>query len=207
MKKILAAATTVVALAIAFTLFPISPNRWLVRPLLAEQALQPVADLAIVLGGGLRLDGSLSDLSAERVREAMRIYQTTGIALLFTGGKTARGVEAEAMRVYAQDLGYAGPEYIEGQSGSTYENALYSDQLLDEAAVGTDDVLIITSPYHSRRSLAVFQKLMPERRISITYPAMSVVYARQPLARWCGLYAVAREYAANVWYAMRYRVW
>lgn len=199
-------AVVFLSLLIAFTLAPFNVNSLLARPLLAERLLSTKADIAIVLGGGLRLNGSLSDLSAERVAEAMRIHQQTGIDLLFSGGETPSGVEAQSMDAYAKKLGYTGLEHIEASSHSTFENAFFSDQLLDQNRFPDTTVLLVTSPYHSRRALSTFRKLMPERHVFITYPDESVVFGSHPLARWRGLYAISREYAANAWYAVRYRV-
>lgn len=202
----MAAVTVFVCLAIIYTLIPVNLNRFLARPLLAERLPSTQADIAVVLGGGLRLDGSLSDVSTERVVEAVRVNKETGIALMFSGGETPTGIEAQAMSAYAKKLGYGGLEHIEASSHSTYENAYYSDQLLDENRFPNDTILLVTSPYHSRRSLSTFQRLMPERRVFAAYPDDSVVFGMHPLARWRGLYAITREYAANAWYAVRYRV-
>ena len=106
-------AVVFVSLLIAYTLAPFNVNGIIARPLLAERLLTTKADIAIVLGGGLRLNGSLCDLSAERVEEAVRIHKQTGIDLLFSGGETPSGVEAQAMDAYAKQLGYSGLEHIE----------------------------------------------------------------------------------------------
>ena len=46
---------------------------------------------------------------------------------------------------------------LERRSRNTYENALYSKELLDER--GIRDVLVVTSAEHMWRSLAVFRSL------------------------------------------------
>jgi uncharacterized SAM-binding protein YcdF (DUF218 family) len=46
---------------------------------------------------------------------------------------------------------------LERKSKTTYENALYSKQLLDER--GIQDVLVVTSAAHMTRALAVFRSL------------------------------------------------
>lgn len=195
----------IIVCALLFSFLPYNPNTALIRPLLGDRVTVNNADIAVVLGGGLKLDGSLSDLSAERVEEAVRINKETGVALLFSGGETSTGIEAEAMSKRAAELGYTGLKHIEASSHSTYENAFYTDQLLDENRFADDTVLVITSPYHSRRALSVFRRLMPERRVFVTYSDQSVVLNPSVFGRWRGLYAILREYAANAWYAVRYR--
>lgn len=204
-KKFGVPAAIVIVSALLFSFLPFNLNNALIRPLLGDRVPVSNADILVVLGGGLKLDGTLSDLSAERVDEAVRINKESGTALLFSGGETPTGIEAEAMSKRATELGYTGLKHIEASSHSTYENAFYTDQLLDENRFADDTVLIVTSPYHSRRALAVFRRVMPERRVFITYTDDSVVLNNTLFGRWRGLYAILREYAANAWYAVRYR--
>ena len=51
-------AVVFVSLLIAYTLAPFNVNGIIARPLLAERLLTTKADIAIVLGGGLRLNAA-----------------------------------------------------------------------------------------------------------------------------------------------------
>lgn len=205
LKSLAIPAGIIVALGLVFTFLPQNPNRLLMQPLLAEKEIVP-ADIGVVLGAGLKLDGSLSNIAKERVDYALEIHKQSGLPLLFSGGETSRGIEAVSMNAYAKQNGYTGLDHMEASSHSTYDNAKFTDQLLDNGRFPDTTVQIITSPYHSRRALAVFRKLMPDRRVFITYPDETVIMADTALGRWRGLYTLMREYAANLWYAAAYRV-
>lgn len=204
---LLIVAAALLGCAAIFSYIPLNVNEVLVKPLVVptSDAIDE-ADLAIVLGAGLERNGSLSNVARERVDHALELYKQTNIDLMMSGGETAYGIEAVEMNAYANEHGYNGFDHMEASSRSTYENAFYSDQLLDQNRFADDIVLVITSPYHSRRALATFQTLMPERTILISSPSDSVILHDSPRARLKGLYNIAREYAANAWYTLRYGI-
>ena len=184
-------------------------NHYLLQGLLAPRVEDDTSlDLGIVLGAGLRSDGSLTDIAKERVDYALTIHEQIDLPLFFSGGDTPYGVEAQKMNLYAVEHGYDGPEYIEGSSRSTYENAFFSDQLLDIAgeSIQSKEVLLITSSFHSKRSLATFESIMPEREIAIDYPQQTVILDNSFLGRWKGLRMLLREYLAIEWYKYGHQV-
>lgn len=206
-RFLLIVAATLGVCAAIFSFAPGNLNVVLVRPLIALVATDVSrADLAVVLGAGLQKSGELSNIAQERVGHALFVHQQMNLPLMMSGGETPYGVEAVEMNAYAKRYGYDGLDHMEASSRSTYQNALYSDQLLDEGRFADDTVLVITSLYHSRRALATFTYVMPERNIFITYPERSAVLQDDVLSRWKGLYAIMREYAANAWYALRYGI-
>ncbi len=184
-------------------------NQVLLQGLLAPRVQDDAPlDLGIVLGAGLRTNGMLTDIAKERVEYALLIHEQIDLPLFFSGGDTPYGVEAQAMNSYAFEHGYSGPDYTEGSSRSTYENAFFSDQLLDAAdeSIESNKVLLITSSFHSKRSLATFTTLMPEREIEIDYPQQSVILENSFLGRWKGLRMLLREYLAIEWYKYGHQV-
>jgi vancomycin permeability regulator SanA len=198
--------TAVILLTGAF-LMPTNPNQRIIQPLLADiEQPQSPSDIGIVLGAGLNRDGTLTDISRERVDHALDIYEDTNLEILFSGGDTPYGVEAIMMYEYANENGYEGPEHIEGSSTSTYENAFFSDELLDQAREERDSVLLITSPYHSRRALATFRTLMPEREAVITYPQSSAILEESFWGRLKGFRLLVREYLATLWYKQAFDI-
>lgn len=205
LKKVGICSAVFIVLVLLFCFVPLNPNALLVRPLLADR--EPVsADLGIVLGAGLRYDGSLSDVANERVAYAVSLHKKTQLPLVFSGGETPYGIEAVEMNKVAKAEGYTGLDHIEASSHSTYENATFTRDLLDAGRFPDDTLLVITSPYHSRRALATFRKVMPNRRIAVSYPDTSAVLNDSALGRLKGLYNITREYAANLWYLAVYRV-
>ena len=91
-------------------------------------------EYAIVLGAGLKPDGTLSKTLRQRLDAALRFAEEspdTGFVL--SGGHDRRGQrsEAEAMAAYLEQHGI--PRYrllLEMQSKNTYENIVYSHALL-----------------------------------------------------------------------------
>lgn len=198
-----------IAMAGVFSFGEKNYNQQFMAPLIAERVIpEEEIKLGVVLGAGLRTNGALTDLAKERVDYAMEVYEDTGLPLLFSGGDTPYGVEAVQMNAYAKTLGYEGPEHIEGSSRSTYENAFFSDELLDSAGerIDANVVLVLTSPFHSRRSLATFQQLMPERNVVIDYPSSTAILDDSFLGRWKGLRMIGREYLATEWYKIKHNI-
>ncbi len=137
-----------------------------------EQAYAPPAampahvDGIIILGGTFdprlsagRAGPGLND-SSERLLEGLRLARLyPGAALVFTGGKGHPGLphpEAQDARrfvdAYFPDL--SARLRLEDRSRNTYENALYSRELLAPRAGQT--WLLVTSAFHMERAVAVF---------------------------------------------------
>jgi uncharacterized SAM-binding protein YcdF (DUF218 family) len=125
------------------------------------------AQAVVVLGGGIvsRAAGDLviDDLrsSALRVIEGVRVYRLLGDPLVVVSGGNAQRVspprpEAVALRKAAIDLGLP-PERImtDLQSLTTREQAINLSRLLADRRI--DRFVLVTSPVHMRRSLAVFR--------------------------------------------------
>lgn len=185
---------------------PMNINERLLQGLLIPKDSVEGADIGVVLGAGLRPGGGVSDLAQERVDYMLPIAEEQELSFIFSGGETPRGIEAIAMNNYAKAKGYTGLDHIEASSHSTYENALYSDQLLDQDRFQDDIVLVITSPSHAKRAKAVFTEIMPEREVRISFPDETVFLDDSPLGRLKGVRGLAREYLAGYWYKLRYGI-
>ena len=124
-------------------------------------------DYVMVLGCGLRPDGSLTPLLASRVDEAMRFakgQRDAGISLpklVPSGGQGDDEIvaEGEAMRAYAVDAGYPeGSILVEGKSTNTRENFACARRIIatDMTEAGRDgeapSVAFSTTNYHVFRS-------------------------------------------------------
>jgi uncharacterized SAM-binding protein YcdF (DUF218 family) len=121
------------------------------------------ADAIVVLGAPLRPDGSLSDVVEERVRAGVALWQR-GVAPLLccTGGRgpgiVAARAEAEVMGERAEALGVSkGAILLEVESSNTSRNASNIERLLRER--GLSSVVVVSQPFHLRRSVLWFQRV------------------------------------------------
>lgn len=123
-------------------------RHWLVVSLPMEQA-----DALIVLGGEPRA----------RPLEAARLYKAGVAPRVFVSGV------GDASRNRQILIGAGVPAEVitmESKAISTYTNATMLKALL--AAVNVRSALIITSPFHTRRALATFRKVIPEIDFGVT---------------------------------------
>lgn len=194
-----------ILLLVLFAFLPQNYNEQLLAGL-AVDADTGVADIGVVLGAGLKKGGAISDLAKERVDHALPIAKEQEISFVFSGGETQRGIEALSMNAYAKEQGYEGLDHIEASSHSTFENAKFTDELLDQDRFADDTVVVVTSPYHAKRAKAVFEATMPERTILIQFPEDSIVLVDTPMGRIRGGRALLREYLAQAWYKIRYGI-
>ena len=136
------------------------------RPVAPEAA--PRAGAIVLLGGAIApphppyywtdLNGAV-----DRIFHAARLWRAGKAPIVVSsggGGPYIGGPQtpSEAMADVLVELGVSRDAIVlEKQSRNTYENALYSKQLLDER--GIRDVLVVTSASHMLRALAVFRSL------------------------------------------------
>lgn len=115
------------------------------------------ADIGIVLGG--------TSMIPYRVDKAIELYKTRKIRkVLVSGGvgylNLKRNItEAELMRNYLLEHGVLKSDIlIENRSRNTYENFLYSYQLLkDTCNLKSTTFALITSDFHMKRASGLFQ--------------------------------------------------
>lgn len=126
----------------------------------APASAYPKADAIVVFGG----DGMPNAhanwqeepdvISRNRLGFAYQLYAAGRAPIMVLsaneGGaiKMARILESKGLR--------PGSLRVESQADTTYENALYSSQILKREKLGR--VLLVTSPYHMQRSLAVLRR-------------------------------------------------
>jgi uncharacterized SAM-binding protein YcdF (DUF218 family) len=122
----------------------------------------PQADVIVLLGGAIRGDvhmGTLGDLSqsADRLVHAVMLYKAAKAPrVLVTGGAAAGNrSEAEIIRDLLVVMGVpAGAILLEEASRNSYDNAVHTASMLKN--MGADRILLVTSAFHMRRSVAVF---------------------------------------------------
>ncbi len=114
------------------------------------------ADVIIVLSGGI-----------DRVPYGVKLYQS-GYAekVLLSGGN---GGADRNMKQQTLELGVPESAIIqEDQSGTTFENAKYSLNIVKEQ--GYKSVIVVTSPFHTRRSSIIFARFF--KGINVTMCAV-----------------------------------
>lgn len=153
---------------------------------LARRAPAPSA--VIALGSGLRPDGSVPPLLAQRVRlGATTLQRFPDAVLVLSGGQgdDEPRSEAAAMREFAASVGTP-PErmLVESASRTTEQNLTLTRDLLADRGI-TGPVLAVTSDYHAFRAATLL------RTLGITGHAIGARTARYYLPS-----ALLREYLA-----------
>lgn len=149
-------------------------GNWVVLPLEQRFASVPLPSArervdGIILLGGFE-DGWIStgrgglglNEAAERVTEGMRLaHRHPEAKVVFTGGVGglfARNVEASSsVAAFLTDAGIAKDRLVlEDKSRNTYENAIYTRDLVKPAA--GERWYLVTSAYHMPRAIGLFRK-------------------------------------------------
>lgn len=131
----------------------------------------PSPQAIVILGGGRRKGAlettfeyqqqDLSPSSMERLRHGARLAKKTKLPILVTGGapdKTSKEdlSEASVMKlVLEQEFGLS-PQWLEGQSNTTQENASLTARILKTEGIKT--IYLVTHFWHMPRARTVFEK-------------------------------------------------
>jgi uncharacterized SAM-binding protein YcdF (DUF218 family) len=161
------------ALILALLVLWIGGNRWtamglarsLERRYLPPEPL-PTAPVIVVLGGGTEAPEPPRPMTetngaGDRVLYAAWLYrQGKAPAILVSGGlldwTDSQTTPAEDMAALLEMLGVPSQAiWLQTQSRNTYEDAIYSAQILKEK--GIQRILLVTSAWHMPRSVRLFQ--------------------------------------------------
>ena len=137
-------------------------------PPIAAEAL-PSADAIVELGGGIgrKMNGGVPNLysGADRVCFAARLWKAGKAPIVIPSCIGAEDADAEIL----QDFGIPKEAIvIENEALTTEENAKFVQQLLNEQVEmkgGGGErprILLVTSAWHMRRSVLLFEKYAPE---------------------------------------------
>ncbi|MCL4440798.1 MAG: YdcF family protein [Firmicutes bacterium] len=146
---------SIVVLVIAFLYTPLIQS--LASPLVVKDPLRK-ADAVVILSGGWESKGHLGKSTLERYRYGIKLFQKGyGKYLVFSGGNLwGTPSEADEMAEMAMSDGFSNESIvIEGNSESTWENALFVKRALLERDLNS--VVLVTSPYHSLRAKTLFK--------------------------------------------------
>lgn len=119
------------------------------------------ADVAIVLGAGIRRNGEPSPVFRERINHAVELYEQGIVgAIIFTGGVGPGNQLAgsEVARQYALENGVP-PTYIfiETKSQDTLENLAEAQRMMESKSFQT--ALIVSDPLHMYRAMKMADDL------------------------------------------------
>ncbi len=152
------------------------------------------ADVIIVLSGGNM---------AQRVDYGVKLYKLDyGKKILMSGGPILWNITAaEIMKQHAMYLGVpADAILMEKESTTTYENAQYSlDIMLDQ---DFKSAMVVTSPYHTRRTRIIFEKYFNGKGVDLTICAFP--YKQLKHKKWWQdevmMQFITNEYLKLVWH-------
>jgi vancomycin permeability regulator SanA len=116
----------------------------------AEGAV-PLTRVAIVFGAGIRPDGRLSRILADRVDAAIALYQQGRVQKLLMTGDNSRVDydEVSAMRRYALTRGVAAADITRDYAGfRTYDSCFRA-----RAIFGVTEAVLVTQRYHLPRAV------------------------------------------------------
>ena len=155
--------THIVAVGLEATLLP------QYAALTPSQVQTQGAQAIVVLGGGMDLNNPeygatvLHTAAYERLRYGYFLKAQTGLPLLYSGGyglSSRAGNSAPSMAQVLAALarvdGRALPDWVEGASRDTRENAQFSRALLQPKGINT--VVLVTNAYHMPRSVRAFER-------------------------------------------------
>jgi uncharacterized SAM-binding protein YcdF (DUF218 family) len=156
--------------------------------LYSRRTAEGPADAAIVLGAAVWRNEP-SPVFRERINHAINLYHSGQVRMLiFTGGLGERddAAESEVARQYALARGVpAEAILVETRSTSTYQNLAYAREVAAEHDLHT--FLVVSTPYHMRRAIALALDLDMD-----AYPSPTRTI------RWISWYTQTRAYVREV---------
>jgi len=147
-RVLLRTAVIVVALVLAPALWVQVVGQTRVRPGVSDVSR---TDVAIVLGAGLRPDGTPSTYLRRRLDAAAELYArgTVGVILVSGDNSTTQHDEPTAMRDWLVGLGVPEDRVVRDFAGlDTHDSCVRAHEVF-----GVTDAVVITQDYHLRRAL------------------------------------------------------
>ncbi|MGF6602925.1 vancomycin permeability regulator SanA [Paraburkholderia sp. GAS448] len=152
------------------------------------------ADVVIVLGNTVYVDGSPSPRLAARLDRAFQCYEQRQCKLVFvSGGIDASGTdEAQAMHTYLVRRGVPSDNIMVDRAGNdTWSTARNASAFMRNR--GLSSALVVTQYFHLPRAMFALKRF-GVREVSGAYPAFWEVR---------DVYSIAREVPALIWYGIR----
>ncbi len=161
----------------------------------AEAAAPVIAegdyDCILVLGAGVRPDGTPTPMLYDRVHVACKLY-TGAVPLLMSGDHTGDYNEVGAMKAQAMEDGVLGEDiFLDHEGYSTYESLYRAKEKF-----GARRIVIVSQGYHLHRALYIARELGMEA-IGVTsdlrdYRLQTKYEIRELLARFKDLFVATK---------------
>ncbi|GEN34184.1 YdcF family protein [Aneurinibacillus danicus] len=121
------------------------------------------ADAIVVFGGGEKL---------ERLNHAITLYQQGYAPKIVLSGGISKSPDsfnwAKSMKEYGMRKGVpAGVFIVDDRAESTYDNALHTIDIFRKEGFSTG--ILVTSPYHTKRSLWTLKQIEKESRVKLEW--------------------------------------
>ncbi len=165
----------------------------------------------VVLSADARRSGvpgmpdNVGQLTLERLAEAARQRRRLGLPILVSGGPPDAPLAALMSRVLQQDFGVP-VQWREERSHNTFENALYSAEILRDA--GIHAALVVAHPWDLARALwsfrAVGYPVVPSPVPEGASPSLSVAAFLPQVPALLESYYALHELIGLAWYRVRY---
>ena len=197
---------TTVGLVVMYLVLFYTPFIWFVaEPLRVAEPPRP-ADAIVVFAGGVGESGKAGGGYQERVKQAVDLYREGNAPwLIFSSGYMFAFWEADMMRNLAVDHGVpASAIILETKAANTYENVVFVREILDRH--DWRSVLLVSSPYHMRRALLTWQKVVPEITVVPSPVPWSQFYAHGLGASLEQMRGIFHEYVAIIAYWWQGRI-
>lgn len=122
-----------------------------------DEALNVNPDCVIVLGAGVRSDGSPSPMLQDRLKTGIELYEKGATnRLLMSGDHTKKGYdEVNVMKDYAIEKGIPSEHVFMDHAGISTYDSIYRAKNIFQA----DKIVIVTQEYHLYRALHIAEKL------------------------------------------------
>lgn len=154
-----------------------TPLVWFLAKPLSISGKPEKADAIVVFAGGVGESGEAGQGYEERVYRAVELFKK-GYAdtIIFSSGSMYFFEETLVMKAVAMSLKV--PEdaiILEDKAKSTYENVKFTKEILDKNK--KNSILLVSSPYHMRRTLFVFNKIAKNIKVTYVPSVKSLFYA------------------------------
>jgi uncharacterized SAM-binding protein YcdF (DUF218 family) len=148
---------------------------------------------------------TVGELTLERLAEAARQQRRLGLPILVSGGPPEAPLAALMSRALQEDFRVP-VQWREERSQNTFENALYSAEILRDA--GIHAALVIAHPWDMARALwsfrAVGYPVVPSPTSGGGSPSLSVAAFLPQVPALLESYNALHELIGLAWYRVRY---
>ncbi len=122
-----------------------------------EQVSDEVADCILILGAGVKSDGTPSDMLEDRLKTGIELYKSGAASKILVSGDNSREDynEPDVMKLYLVGNGVSEEDIVADYAGfSTYESLYRARDIFC-----AEKIIIVTQKYHLYRALYVAEKL------------------------------------------------